>query len=280
MPSWDPSLYLKYADERTQPCRDLIHRVQLTAPEDVVDLGCGPGNSTAVLAARWPLARITGLDSSAEMLARAHAAMPRIHWQQGDIASWTAEPAEEAAPDTAGNGASPAAAADGAGRPQLVFSNAALQWVPDHFELVPRLFAQVAPGGALAVQVPAQVNAPAHVIMRELTQSAAWRSYFPMGSVRDWHVHEPGVYFDLLSPLTSRLDMWLTDYMMYLPGPQSIVDWYQGTGMRPYLDALPSDELRRVFMADVLAEVAVTYPARSNGMVEFPFRRLFFVAYR
>ncbi|HSI82916.1 MAG: methyltransferase domain-containing protein [Candidatus Methylacidiphilales bacterium] len=262
MPTWDPSLYLKFGDERTQPCRDLVHRIPLQAPARIVDLGCGPGNSTAVLAGRWPGAQITGMDSSADMLVSAKKLLPEVTWEQGDISTWTST------------------STPGTGLPDLVFSNAALQWVGNHPLLLPHLVEQVAPGGILAVQVPANINAPAHVIMREMANSAVWRSHFPSASVRDWHVHEPGFYYDILAPLSARLDLWVTEYMMFPTGPEGIVQWYQGTGLRPYLDALPDDELRRIFLADYLAEIAITYPTRANGHVEFPFRRLFFIAQR
>jgi trans-aconitate 2-methyltransferase len=224
-----------------------------------VDLGCGPGNSTAVLAGRWPSAEITGIDSAASMLVSAKKLLPQVKWEQGDISTWTSTP-----------GAAP----------NLIFSNAALQWVPDHAKLVPQLLQQAAPGGALAVQVPANIDAPAHTIMREIARSAVWRRHFPAEGVREWHAHEPGFYYDILTPVATRLDIWVTEYMMYLPGPQGIVDWYQGTGLRPFLDALKEDEDRRVFLSDFLAEIALAYPPRSNGYVEFPFRRLFFIGYK
>lgn len=256
MPSWNAQQYLEFADERTQPCRDLVARVALDNPHRIVDLGCGPGNSTQVLAKRWPGSQILGLDSSAEMIASAKQAYPGMEWQVADISSWSS--------------ATPC---------DLLFANAALQWVPDHAALFPRLLSQVAAGGALAVQVPANLDAPAHRRMRELAASPAWRDHFP-GLVREWFVHEPEFYFDWLAPLSRRVDLWITEYLHVLPGPAGIVEWYKGTGLRPFLDLLKESADREKFLDDYLNLVEIDYPRRPNGQVLFPFRRLFVIAYR
>src|SRR5262245_53072069 len=152
MPTWSPDHYLKFEDQRTRPCRDLADRIRIDNVRTVIDLGCGPGNSTAVLEDHWPTAKITGLDTSVELLDRARGAKPQHEWIAGDIAQWSA---------------------GSNGKYDVVFSNAALQWVRDHAEVYPRLFARVAPGGALAIQVPINLNAPAHEIMRDLASSPA-----------------------------------------------------------------------------------------------------------
>jgi trans-aconitate 2-methyltransferase len=255
MPSWNAEQYLTFADERTQPCRDLVSRIALE-PKRIVDLGCGPGNSTAVLRRRWPQAEIVGIDSSPEMIAAARSDAPQGKWEQADISNWSsAQPFD------------------------LIFSNAALQWVTEHSRLYPHLLQQVSPGGALAVQVPANRHAPAHQRMRELADSAAWREHFPE-KVREWHVHQPGDYFDWLSPLSRRVELWKTDYLHVMPGVSSIVDWYQGTGLRPFLDALQNEADCQRFMKAYEAMIAKDYPLRASGQVLFPFRRLFVIAYR
>jgi trans-aconitate 2-methyltransferase len=256
MPNWNAEQYLKFADERTRPCRDLAARVQIASPARIVDLGCGPGNSTAVLAERWPSVQITGLDSSPEMIETARRDFPKADWRVGDIATWkAAEPAD------------------------LVFSNAALQWLDDHAALYPRLLEQAAAHGALAVQVPANYDAPAHTLMRELAESARWRARFT-APVREWHIHEPAFYYDALAPRAARIDLWTTEYLHVLSGPEAIVEWYKGTGLRPFLQALGDADDQERFLADYLREITLAFPPRADGRVLFPFLWLFLVAYR
>jgi trans-aconitate 2-methyltransferase len=257
MPSWNADQYLKFAEERAQPARDLAARIVADAPGRIVDLGSGPGNSAEILAARWPMADIEGLDSSSAMIEAARRKQPGRRWTVGDIARWAVETDD---------------------RFDIVFSNAALQWVPDHDWLYPALFRRVAPAGTFAVQVPANLDASAHRIMRELAVSPRWRPIFPPGGVREWDVHDAGFYYDCLAPLAARLHIWTTEYLQVMEGAAAIVDWYRGTGLRPYLDALPADEDRARFLAEYLAQIARAYPPRSDGRVLFPFRRLFLVA--
>jgi trans-aconitate 2-methyltransferase len=253
MPSWKADQYLKFTAERTQPCRDLAARVDVRNPRRVIDLGCGPGNSTEVLAARWPRAELTGLDSSAEMITRAGEAHPEWRWMAGEIEQW----------------------ADGEDCFDVVFSNAAMQWVPDHQSVFPRLMARVAAGGALAVQMPGNIDAEAHQLMREVA------SRFPgTEEVREWFTHGMEFYYDLLSPLAARVELWATEYIHVMDSPEDIVEWYKGSGMRPFLDALSGDAERGRFTAEYLAAIRQGYPARPDGRVLFPFRRLFLVAYR
>ena len=258
MPSWNSEQYLKFAAERTRPARDLAAQVDVDAPKRVIDLGCGPGNSTAVLAELWPSAVITGLDNSPAMLAAAQREFPNREWIEGDIATWHAP---EGAPF------------------DVVFSNAALQWVPDHRRTFPRLLDSVAPGGALAVQMPASSDATAHRLMRELAASANWRSRFPT-AVREWHVHPPEFYYDLLAPRSRRLDLWATDYLHVLESLDAIIEWYRGSGLRPWLEALPTDAARTEFLGAYRARLVPYFPIREDGRVLFPFRRLFLIAYR
>jgi trans-aconitate 2-methyltransferase len=256
MPSWDSSQYLRFANERTQPAIDLASRIELAAPSRIIDLGSGPGNSTAVVAHRWPDATIVGLDSSPAMLATARKDFPQWTWVQGDIANWKAEAPFD-----------------------LVFSNAALQWVPDHRREFPRLLQQVAVGGALAVQMPANFDAPPHRLMREVATSTNWRSHFPT-LPREWHVHPPEFYYDVLAPHARRVDLWTTDYHHVLDGVDGIIEWYRGTGLRPWLDALSTDALRTEYLGAYRARLVPYFTPRSDGRVLFPFRRVFIVAYR
>lgn len=259
MSSWRPDQYLLFEQERTRPCRDLVSRLRLDRPRTVVDLGCGPGNSTAVLAERWPSATITGLDSSHEMLERARRSGPQHSWIQGEIGTWAETATREY---------------------DLVFSNAALQWVPDHPTVYPRLLARAAAGGLLAVQVPSNLDSPAHQVMRALASAAKWRSRFPQAGVRNWFVHDSAVYYDVLQPVAAHIDLWETTYLHVMPGVEAITEWYKGTGIRPFLDALSNDSDREAFLSDYTEALRSEYPLRQGGNVLFPFRRLFLVATR
>jgi trans-aconitate 2-methyltransferase len=259
MPTWDAELYLRFNDERTRPCRELAARVAIAAPDRVIDLGCGPGNSTGVLAERWPKAQLTGLDSSAEMIAAARRARPGLSWRVGDIAAWSDENGQMY---------------------DVVFSNAALQWVDDHATMFPKLLSHVAPGGALAIQMPANYDAPAHCLMRELAASHAWRDRFQAGGIRDWHVHDLAAYHDMIASAAARVDLWQTEYLHILADAAAIVEWYKGTGLRPFLEALADDEQRADFTAQYLERIRRAYPVRGNGRVIFPFLRLFLIAYQ
>jgi trans-aconitate 2-methyltransferase len=256
MPHWDADQYLRFGEERTRAATDLLARVAIDSPCRVADLGCGPGNSTALLYRRWPGADIVGVDSSPEMIDAARAAYPDWQWQVGDIAAWT-----------------PPAPCD------VVFSNAALQWVPDHARVFPRLLSHVAGGGALAVQVPAHVASPVHQAMLGISQAPAWRDRMH-AAVRAVRVETPSTYYDMLQPLAAHIDLWITEYQHVLDSPAAMVEWMRGTGLRPFLQALADDKERATFEVLLLPEVAKSYPPQADGRVLFPFRRLFVVAYR
>ena len=259
MPDWNPNQYLKFAEERTRPCRDLAARIAVYDVRRVIDLGCGPGNSTTVLRERWPEAECTGLDSSAGMIERARREYPAASWITGDIGAW---------------------AASHDGQFDVVFSNAAMQWVEDHATVYPQLFSHLAPGGALAIQIPGNIDALPHRLMREMAASPAWIHWFPAGKLIEWHHHEMEFYYDVMAPTGSRLDLWATEYLHILPDAEAIVEWYRGTGMRPFLEALESDSDRERFAADYLSLLKIHFPPRSAGGVLFPFRRIFLIAYK
>ena len=256
MSSWNPNLYLRFHGERTRPAMDLAARVEVSNPRRVIDLGCGPGNSTAVLRSRWPGAEITGLDSDAAMLAEAEKSDASVRWVQGDAATLT--PTESF---------------------DVVFSNAMLQWLPNHEEVVPRWFRAVAPVGALAVQIPFHYKSAIHRHILAVADEREWRDA-TMAARSAIGTHDGAFYYDLLCPLAERVDLWETEYCHVLNGPEDILEWMRGTGLRPFLSALASDDQRQRFEAHLLERVTEAYPRRRDGKVLFPFRRLFFVAYR
>jgi len=260
--SWDPTQYLKYASERLRPALDLIARIPVEAPGTIVDLGCGTGNVTQILAERWPQARVTGVDNSTAMLAVATASTrseARRAWIAADLATWA-----------------PAAPVD------VVFSNAALHWHDDHATLFPRIFGWVAPGGALAVQMPDQYAAPSHSALAAVVSSARWRDRLgPL--LRRAPVAPAATYFRLLAGAAAVVDGWTTEYLHVLPpsgdGTHPVVAWTKGTTLTPLLAALDA-EAREAFLGDYSARIAAAYPALPDGRVLFAFRRVFIVASR
>ena len=260
--SWDPTQYLRYASERLRPALDLLARIDLAAPRTIVDLGCGAGNVTALLAQRWPGATIVGVDSSREMLdqARASAAVgPKREWIEADIATF--------APDEPVD---------------VVYSNAALHWQDDHARLFPGIFDWVAPGGVLAVQMPDQFAAPSHVVVAEVIATARWRERLePLR--RASPVLPAADYFRLLAAAARQVDAWTTDYLHVLPasvdGVHPVAAWLKGTTMTPFLAVLDQDEAQ-AFVGDVSLRVGKTYPPNPDGRVLFAFRRVFVVASR
>lgn len=254
MPTWDPSQYLKFADHRLRPALDLMAQVALEAPRAVYDLGCGPGTITRLLAEQWPGARVTGVDSSADMLAKARQEAPGIALQQADIAHW-----------------SPPAPAD------LLFSNAALHWLDDHGTLLPRLASHLHAGGVLAIQVPSNADSASHILIEEAANTGPWRAR--LARIRPVYrsIETPDAYYRMLAPLTAQLDIWETTYLHVLAGDNPVVEWTKGTALRPYLDALEEPE-RGAFLADYGARIATAYPKQPDGRTLLAFRRLFIIA--
>jgi trans-aconitate 2-methyltransferase len=251
--AWSPDLYLKFADHRLRPALDLMAQVTLAAPRHIVDLGCGPGNVTAVLRSRWPDARITGVDASPEMLAKARNAMTDVEWIEADVAAWR--------PD----------------RPaDLVYSNAALHWLPDHARLFPHLVTIVAPGGQLAVQMPRNYHAPGLALINQTALDGPWAPKL-RPHVRPIPVAEPRVYYDLLAPRVRALNLWETEYQQILQGENPVADWTRSTWLSPLLAALDEPD-RGAFEAEYRRRVLAAYPPGSDGKTLFPFRRLFMVA--
>lgn len=255
MTDWNPARYLAHAAPRLRPALDLLARVPLESPADVLDLGCGTGTATRLLAARWPQARITGVDSSPAMLARARAESPAtLSWVEADLASW----------------APPPAAAD------LIFSNAALHWLDDHAALLPRLMAGLRPGGVLAVQMPDNFAAPSHQALFRIAHDPRWESRL-RPALREAPVARPAEYRRLLAPLAAEVDIWTTEYLHLLDGEDPVFAWTESTILRPLLGLLSPEETRDLSAA-YAAALRAAYPADPEGRTPFPFRRLFLVA--
>ncbi|HZF86592.1 MAG TPA: trans-aconitate 2-methyltransferase [Burkholderiaceae bacterium] len=257
MAEWNPALYRRYEDERTRPAIELLARVPLATAARVVDLGCGPGNSTELLVRRFPQAQVTGTDNSEAMLVSARERLPQARFELSDIATW--------APDAE------------AGAPDLIYANAALQWVPDHEALIPRLFAALAPGGVLAVQMPDNRAEPTHRLMREVAAEAPWKE--PIGDYTRLRTEllTIGGYYDLLAPLAAEVDVWHTIYQHRMDSAAAIVEWVRATGLRPFVDPL-SPELRASYLAEYERRVDAAYPVRTDGKRLLAFPRMFIVA--
>jgi trans-aconitate 2-methyltransferase len=252
---WNPQQYLKFAQPRLRPALDLLARVDVAAPESVYDLGCGTGNITKLLAERWPQARVTGVDDSAEMLSRARATSHAIDWIQASLASWR--------PQTPGD---------------LVYSNAALHWLPDHESLFRSIAECVAPGGTLAVQMPNNFRAPSHDLIYDTARAGQWgRKLEPL--IAPPPVNEPAFYYSILEPFAAQLDIWETEYLHVLEGKDAVKEWTKGTWLKRFLDALEEPQ-RTEFEMEYARRVNAAYPPLANGKTLFPFRRLFIVMQR
>jgi len=252
--TWSPAAYLKFEDERTRPAQDLLARVANERPHLVVDVGCGPGNSTQLLVARFPGAEIVGFDTSQAMLAEARQRVPSARFEFADAASWAPDP---------GTG--------------VVFANAVYQWIPDHLDVLPRVLERLEPGGTLAVQMPDNLMEPLHVLMRDVAASGPWAAKLadaaraPLPPVR--------AYYDALAPHARRLDIWHTIYNHVMPNAAAIVEWVKSTGLGPFLARLDETE-KPDFLAAYGKAIETAYPPAADGNVLMRFPRLFIVAER
>ncbi|MEV7604250.1 trans-aconitate 2-methyltransferase [Paenarthrobacter sp. NPDC089322] len=253
---WDPSKYVEFGNHRDRPFHDLVARVRAEHPHKVVDLGCGPGNLTATLCDRWPNASVLGLDSSGEMLAKAATLAARyvnLSFELGDIADW--QPEEDT---------------------DVVVTNAALQWVPGHQNMLGDWLSALKPGAWFALQVPGNFTSPSHTLMRELAESSQWRSRLGGVLRHDGAVGSPADYLGIMLDAGCAADAWETTYQQVLPGADPVLEWVRGTGLRPVLDAL-SPEDAADFEGQYSALLRDAYPGTRHGTV-FPFRRIFAVA--
>jgi trans-aconitate 2-methyltransferase len=257
--TWSAKQYLTFEGERTRPVRDLLAAVPEMNARAVVDIGCGPGNSTELLTARFPNASVSGFDSSSDMIAAARKRLPKLRFDAVDIEAWIKK---------------------GPGPFDVMLANAVLQWVPDHGTLLPALVAQLAPGGSLAVQMPDNLDEPAHRLMRELADDGPWRHKLGAAVATRVSVAPADWYYSVLRPSCSAVDVWRTTYYHPLSGGASaIVEWFKGSGLRPFLE--PLDETERAgFLERYTVAVKGAYPALADGTVLLPFPRLFIVAIR
>jgi len=256
MADWNADLYRRFEEQRTRPARDLLERVPLRTPGTVVDLGCGPGNSTELLVEKFPAAEIIGVDTSDDMLQSARKRLPKLRFEKGDIATWQ--------PQTP---------------PDLIYANAAFHWVPDHGRLIPRLFAMLAPGGVLAFQVPANQQEPSHRAMGEIAREPRWSGLIGKGAADEIKIENIPTYYDLLTNDAVFVDAWLSVYQHPMASAKAIVDWFRTTGLRPYVESL-TEAQRTDFLAAYEKKMAAAYPERADGQVLLPFPRLFVVAQR
>lgn len=251
---WSAQQYKAFEAQRTRPVRDLVAAIPTVEARRVVDLGCGPGNSTEVLAGRYPHAAITGLDNAEDMLASARKRLPDVRFDHADIGTWV--PSENY---------------------DVILANASLQWIPDHAVLYPRLLGYVAPGGTLAIQTPDNEQEPAHVMIRQVAAEGPWAS--KVANVRTITRHSATYYYSVMQPHARELEVWRTIYHHPLASHDAIVEWFKGTALRPYLDALNDGE-RQEFLARYRRAIEPGYPPLADGTVLLPFPRLFITATR
>lgn len=252
--TWSAKQYSMFEQQRTRPVRDLVAAIPEGDVRTAVDLGCGPGNSTEVLAERFPQAVVTGMDSSDDMLVDARKRLPALNFELADIGAWN--PAQKF---------------------DVILANASLQWLPDHATLYPHLVNQLTPGGTLAVQTPDNLDEPAHKLAREVAADGPWAA--KIGSVKHNERHTASYYFELLSQHCSTVDVWRTTYHHPLAGSAAVVEWFKGSALRPFLAPLTESE-RNAFLDEYLARITKAYPALADGTVLLPFPRLFIIATR
>lgn len=248
---WNPDTYLQFTEQRTQPAVDLANRVRHLHPRRIVDLGCGPGNSTRVLRTVFANADLVGIDHSEKMICRAKEEHPDLTFAVGDAANIE-------------------------GTYDLIFSNACLQWLPHHEELLLRLLSHLTENGALAVQMPRNTEEPLYRLIQEVADEPRWG--LDTSGLETNETLSPDAYIRILSPYSRRLELWETVYYHFLPSPEHLLEWVRGTRLRPYLQAL-GETHQRAFEQEILRRATDAYPLTENGEVVFPFRRLFFIAY-
>jgi trans-aconitate 2-methyltransferase len=256
MGDWNAAQYLKFEDERTRAARDLLARVPPGDYPSIVDLGCGPGNSTELLIERFPGAEVAGVDRSPDMLRQAKERLPRLRFTQADLAAWTPE-----------------------GHERLIFANAVFQWVPDRDRVMRRLLDALPPGGVMAIQMPDNTSEPSHEAIADVAASRDWGPALDAAVRERSALRPPADYYDLLAPAARRVDIWHAIYNHVLDDVPAIVEWVKGTRLRPCLDALQG-AAREEFLAAYTARLGAFYPPRADGKILLRFPRLFIVATR
>jgi trans-aconitate 2-methyltransferase len=251
---WNPELYLKFDKERTQPSIDLVSRIDFDKPEKIIDIGCGPGNSTQILALKWPDSHITGIDNSPNMIKKAKNDYPKQDWRILDVS--TDEFYEKF---------------------DIVFSNATIQWIPDHTKLLRKFYNLLSDKGVIAVQIPMFWDMPLGKAISRIATNNRWDSV-TNGVIDLFTIHNYSFYYDNLSELCHSIDIWESDYIHILDSQLSILKMIRSTGLKPFLERLGSDSDKKDFEEMVLKEIIKDYPLQKNGKVLFPFKRLFFIA--
>lgn len=254
MADWNSKQYLKFKNERTQPAIDLVNRIYINNPRKIIDIGCGPGNSTNILAQRFPNAYILGIDNSLNMIETAKRDYPNLDFKICDASKDLSLLDHDF---------------------DVVFSNACIQWIPNHSELLKNMIGLLKPGGILAVQTPMNYKEPIHKIIEEIATNEKWKSEF--ANPRIFYNLTQGEYYDLLSEISAEFSLWETIYFHNLKSHKDIMEWYRGTGLKPYLDIL-SEEKKKLFEQDVFKQVIQEYPIQKNGSIIFRFPRFFFTA--
>lgn len=254
---WNPDHYLKFRNERTQPSIDLVNKINIEySPEHIVDIGCGPGNSSQVLLQRWPESRLIGVDSSPAMIEKAKKDFPKQEWILADAISFE--------PDV---------------KFDIVFSNATIQWIPYHTTLFEKLNNLLSENGVIAIQIPKFQDMAIGQIIQSVSQKNHWKKE-TKGCSELFTYHDFHYYYDLLAGKMKSIDMWETDYIHVMSSHLSIIDWIKSTGIKPYLDRISEENDKKIFEQDVLTGIKKFYPEQENGNVLFPFKRLFFIGYK
>lgn len=253
MSQWDSEQYLKFKKQRTQPAIDLVKRITTKQPGKILDIGCGPGNSTFVLKKAFPQAYLLGVDNSENMIKAAKESYPDMNFQLCDVTTGI----------------------DSLDEYDVIFSNACLQWIPNHAKLIPMLFHKLNKNGVLAVQIPMNGQEPLFRIMDEILSEPKWN--FSSMNIEKNEILLPEEYFTILSSCTDHFDLWETVYYHNMPSVEAMVEWVKGTRLRPYLQALDQIEAESL-IREITMRTAKTYRIQKNGEIIFKFRRLFFVA--
>jgi trans-aconitate 2-methyltransferase len=251
---WNPELYLKFNKERIQPSIDLVSRINFDNPENIIDIGCGPGNSTQILVGRWPKAKVTGIDNSPAMIKKAKSDYPDQEWIVADAGNFSSEEKYD-----------------------IVFSNATIQWIPNHEKLLSDFKLLLTSKGKLAVQVPLFWDMPLGKSIAEIGGSDKWKKYTGE-TKKDLLIHDYHFYYDVLSGLFSTVDIWVTHYMHVMSSHESILEMISSTGLKPFLEKLETEKDKSEFTEEVLKGIKRNYFMQENGKVLFPFKRLFFIA--
>jgi trans-aconitate 2-methyltransferase len=256
MNDWNPNLYMQFRSERTQPSIDLIAKIKPVEPKSIIDIGCGPGNSTQVLVNRWPNAKITGLDSSSSMIRKAEQDYPNQEWIVADALTYDPEIEYD-----------------------IVFSNAVIQWIPNHEDLLKKFHGMLSDNGTVAIQIPLFWDMPLGKIINETAKDSRWKEQ--MEGIEDlFTIHNYSFYYDNLSNLFNSIDIWETHYFHILDSHIAILEMMRSTGLKPYLDKLDTDLDINLFEKKVMIEIEKAYPKQKNSKVLLPFKRLFFIGYK